>query len=328
MKQTLEYPNEFGNYVVIKKIGKGTFSSVLLAEKKKTKEKFACKIIHRESVVKSGDFPRLEQELRAYEKINHPNIAKVVEIIYQGPWIIVVMEYCDGGSLLNYIVEMERLTEMEALKIGYQLIYALSYLHSRGIVHRDIKPENVVFDSEKNAKLIDFGLCSEKANQSLLNTQCGTIAYIAPEVFSGQPYDGKESDIWSLGITIYVMVNGALPWEQSSSVKVMRQIVNFDGSVLRNLPLGVRKLLEKMLVRDPSKRAKASDLMQDKQSEIAFPKESGSSFIINQNQQHPQKLGNLVYARTIAPFSTTVPARSRLKIRPRIISTFDDSYLK
>lgn len=154
-----------GKYILEKQIGSGGFSSVYLASNCKTHQKYAIKCIERKSAQQLGLLQYVENELRIYSRLNHPNIAKCYDIVYTEDFIMIVMEFMENGDMQFLINSNHLFRQSDQIRIAIEILEALQYLHSRGISHRDIKPANVMFDSEFHAKLIDFGFCKKKRNQ-------------------------------------------------------------------------------------------------------------------------------------------------------------------
>jgi 5'-AMP-activated protein kinase catalytic alpha subunit len=152
---------------------------------------------------------RIRTEIAILQKLSHPFIAELYEVFESESHLYIVNEYASEGELFSRIVEQNQLAEPEACFYFYQLVEALDYLHSHDIAHRDIKPENVLLDKGGQVKLIDFGL-SSCAPSGLFSTPCGSPCYAPPEMICKQVYEGKGTDVWSLGITLFAMVTGTL----------------------------------------------------------------------------------------------------------------------
>lgn len=142
------------------------------------------------------------------KSIKHPFIAEFYEIYETQNYLNLVMEYCQTGELFTLIVKEGRLEEEYAALLFHQVVEAIFYLHELGIAHRDLKPENILLDSVHQVKLIDFGLSNITVNNKMFGTPCGSPCYAPPEMIQKLPYDGRISDIWSLGITLFAMVTG------------------------------------------------------------------------------------------------------------------------
>ena len=170
-----------GDYVIKRTIGRGTFSKVKLAINKSTNQKVAIKILEKSKIVESDDLERIIREMEIIIEFNHPNVIRVHEIFETEDNYLIIMDYCSGGELFNYIVQCQSLDEDEASLFYYQLINGIEYVHSKNIVHRDLKPENLLIDDNGLLKIIDFGL-SNYFNGDYLSTPCGSPCYASPEM--------------------------------------------------------------------------------------------------------------------------------------------------
>ena len=200
-------------YLIKETIGKGTFSTVKLGEHIKTKQKVAIKILNKEKIKAKEDLVRIKREIKILQMMDHPNIIKTYKIIENEKNYFIIMEYCQGGELFNYIVDKEKLDENEASMFFYQLINALEYIHSLGIAHRDLKPENLLLIENKIIKIIDFGLSNYFNGEQNLETPCGSPSYASPEIIKGETYNGFSIDIWASGIIMFAMLCGYLPFD-------------------------------------------------------------------------------------------------------------------
>ena len=201
------------DYIIKNTIGKGTFSTVKLGEHIKTKQKVAIKILNKEKIKEKEDLERIKREIKILQMMDHPNIIKTYKISENAKNYYIIMEYCNGGELFNYIVEKEKLDENEASMFFYQLISALEYIHSLGITHRDLKPENLLLVNNKIIKIIDFGLSNYFNGEKQLETPCGSPSYASPEIIKGEAYNGFNIDIWASGIILFAMLCGYLPFD-------------------------------------------------------------------------------------------------------------------
>lgn len=168
----------------------------------------AVKVLDKKAIKDRECFNRISRELSIMKSIRHPFIADLYEIFETDSHLFLVMEYCRKGELFNLIVDEGRLEEEYAAFLFHQVVEALFYLHELGVAHRDVKPENILLDSDNQVKLIDFGLSNVSMSQRPFNTPCGSPCYAPPEMIKKLPYDGRISDIWSLGITLFAMVTG------------------------------------------------------------------------------------------------------------------------
>ncbi|EAY02815.1 CAMK family protein kinase [Trichomonas vaginalis G3] len=255
----IEVPKSIGKYNVMHTISKGKSSVVVYAVDKKTNENVAIKIFVRNEITKQNMMSYFENELRLSSRFNHPNIVRVLEIIYEEEYIMIVMEYLPNGDLTSLLHRSTKLSIEEMMKITYEILLGLDYLHKRGISHRNLSPDNVLFDKFNTPKLIDFGLSKE--NSSIVHTMCGTPRYIAPEVILSRNYDGRKADIWSFGVLLHLLVCGTLPWSNSSEAQYVKAIQ--DSKLQINIePKGIMgSLITKSLVIDPLLRASSEELL-------------------------------------------------------------------
>ncbi|NXK62635.1 PASK kinase, partial [Sylvietta virens] len=206
------------NYSTLNLIGKGSFGFVWSARGKKDHQEVVVKFIWKERVledcwVHDPDLGRVTQEIAILQKLQHPNIIKVLDVFENECFFQLVMEkHGSGLDLFTFIDNQPNLDEPLASYIFRQLVSAVGYLHCRNILHRDIKDENIVIAEDFTIKLVDFGSAAYLEPGKLFYTFCGTIEYCSPEVLSGKPYHGPELEMWSLGITLYTLVLGENPF--------------------------------------------------------------------------------------------------------------------
>ena len=212
-KYKLDSKKIIDEYLIKDTIGKGTFSTVKLGEHIKTKQKVAIKILNKDKIKAQEDSIRIKREIKILSMMDHPNIIKTYKITENAKNYYIIMEYCNGGELFNYIVEKEKLEQDEASMFFYQLINALEYIHSLGIAHRDLKPENLLLVENKIIKIIDFGLSNYFNGEKNLETPCGSPSYASPEIIKGEAYNGFYIDIWASGIILFAMLCGYLPFD-------------------------------------------------------------------------------------------------------------------
>ena len=244
---------EVGDYIIKKTLGQGTFGKVKLGIHKPTNEKVAIKILEKSKIIEKDDEIRVKRELEMMPKFNHNNVILVTEIFSNRDNFYIVMEYCEGGELFNYIVKKRRLAEEEAAFFFYQIISGLEYIHSLGIVHRDLKPENLLLGKDHILKIIDFGL-SNYFSKKLLVTPCGSPCYASPEMVSGNKYNGFRIDIWSTGIILYAMLCGYLPFEDKDNEVLFKKILRCKLELPPHLSHSSKDLMLKILVTNPEKR--------------------------------------------------------------------------
>jgi serine/threonine protein kinase len=259
--QVIQIPKRFARYVYVKTLGCGCTSAVVLLRNIFQSTLFACKIVSRQHLVNENIFDRFEQEVRLLPSLVHPNIVHFEEILFDPELIFVVMEYCSQGDLFSHIVANGVFPESRARDILRQIAEAIRYIHDRDIAHRDLKPENILLDRQFTAKLADFGLCHVTSSRGLLKTPCGSPFYAPPEIISNVDYDGKSADIWSLGVMLFTMVTGSLPWSSDNQSELFRQIKAGDIEIPPTLSQGLQDLLGKMLQKDPARRLTIGEVL-------------------------------------------------------------------
>eukprot|EP00055_Hartaetosiga_balthica_P004820 m.13257 g.13257 ORF g.13257 m.13257 type:complete len:576 (-) comp4126_c0_seq1:361-2088(-) len=193
-------------------IGDGGFSKVKLARHRATGIKVAIKIVNKDTLMKKNELFRAANEIASLQLLKHQNITKLFMALENEEKVYMVMEHLPAGELFDYIVAQGRLQEDVARELFRQVVAGVAYCHSEGFTHRDLKPENMLFDDNKTLKLIDFGLVSMPGND-VSSTSCGSANYAAPEVIRGSEYFSTAADMWSLGVVLYAMLCGFLPFD-------------------------------------------------------------------------------------------------------------------
>jgi MAP/microtubule affinity-regulating kinase len=171
-------------YKFVKLIGKGAFGKVMLGVHKLTGKQVAIKTIDKVHLVDDFSRKKLLREIYILKKIKHINVIRLLEVFETQNQVLMVMEYAGSGDLLHYVKEKKFLTEKQAKPIFRQVVYGLAHIHSRNVVHRDIKLDNILLDSDGGVKICDFGVSKVIDKHKIINDQCGTPAYIAPEIIS------------------------------------------------------------------------------------------------------------------------------------------------
>lgn len=237
-------------YQVGKQIGQGSYAKVKLAFSKDHNTVVAIKIISKFRTPKDYLKNFLPREIDVVRGLQHPNLIRFYQSIETTHRVFIIMEYAENGSLLDMIRIERKLTEDKARKLFKQIVSVIEYIHSKGIVHRDIKCENMLFDKNKVLKLIDFGFArGNMLPPKMSETYCGSYAYASPEILKGVPYQPQASDIWAIGVVLYAMVVGRLPFDDSSVRYLLRQVqqkVTFPMSAT-DLSVEIKSLIEKIL---------------------------------------------------------------------------------
>ncbi|KAL0114390.1 hypothetical protein PUN28_011563 [Cardiocondyla obscurior] len=260
--RTSEEPH-IGKYKLLKTIGKGNFAKVKLAKHVPTGKEVAIKIIDK-TQLNPGSLQKLFREVRIMKMLDHPNIVKLFQVIETEKTLYLVMEYASGGEVFDYLVLHGRMKEKEARAKFRQIVSAVQYCHQKKIIHRDLKAENLLLDSEMNIKIADFGFSNEFTPGNKLDTFCGSPPYAAPELFQGKKYDGPEVDVWSLGVILYTLVSGSLPFDGSTLRELRERVLRGKYRIPFYMSTDCENLLKKFLVLNPTKRASLENIMKDK----------------------------------------------------------------
>lgn len=261
-RRTGEEPH-IGKYRLLKTIGKGNFAKVKLAKHIPTGKEVAIKIIDK-TQLNPGSLQKLFREVRIMKTVDHPNIVKLFQVIETEKTLYLVMEYASGGEVFDYLVLHGRMKEKEARAKFRQIVSAVQYCHQKKIIHRDLKAENLLLDSEMNIKIADFGFSNEFIPGNKLDTFCGSPPYAAPELFQGKKYDGPEVDVWSLGVILYTLVSGSLPFDGSTLRELRERVLRGKYRIPFYMSTDCENLLKKFLVLNPSRRASLEVIMKDK----------------------------------------------------------------
>ncbi|XP_061507624.1 uncharacterized protein LOC1273841 isoform X6 [Anopheles gambiae] len=239
---------------IIKKLGQGTYGKVQLGINKETGQEVAIKTIKKSKIETEADLIRIRREVQIMSSVQHPNIIHIYEVFENREKMVLVMEFAAGGELYDYLSERKVLAEEEARRIFRQVSTAIYYCHKHKICHRDLKLENILLDEHGNAKIADFGLSNVFDEQRLLATFCGSPLYASPEIVKGTPYQGPEVDCWSLGVLLYTLVYGAMPFDGANFKRLVKQISQGDYFEPKK-PSRASPLIREMLTVCPSHRA-------------------------------------------------------------------------
>ena len=251
-------------YEVEELVGHGGMSSVYKARDSLLERNVALKILHEQYNADDDFVERFKREARAVAQLQHPNIVTVIDRGEEDDRQFIVFEYIDGENLKERVVRKGRLDVREALEIAAEVARGLAFAHSQGLVHRDVKPQNVLLNGDGRAKVTDFGIARSLAVDSMTQTGTvlGTTNYIAPEQASGEPVDA-QSDVYALGVVLYEMLAGEVPFSGESFVAVaMKHVHEPPPNLLdarRDVPLRVAAAVDRALEKDPEQRFGSMD---------------------------------------------------------------------
>ena len=258
-----------GRYKLEAKLGSGGMSTVYLARDTTLDRQVAVKVLHREMSEQADQLERFRQEARAVAKLSHPNVVAVIDAGEDGGHPYIVFEYVEGETLKQRINRVGALDAQDALAYAIEVARGLTVAHNRKMVHRDIKPQNVLIDAEGRAKLTDFGISRQLEQDGMTATGrvLGTTDYVAPEQAMGHPVD-QRSDIYSLGVVLYEMLVGQVPFHADSQVGVAMKHVNEELPDVQQrrpeLSAAAAMVVERATAKDPAERyQKVSELIDD-----------------------------------------------------------------
>ncbi|KAI4387493.1 hypothetical protein MLD38_005321 [Melastoma candidum] len=255
----------FGKYEMGRLLGQGTFAKVYYARNLPTQEGVAIKVINKDSIHKEGLSHQIKREISVMRLVRHPNVVELKEVLATKRRIFFVMEHVKGGELFAKVAR-GRLREDLARKYFQQLISAVDFCHSRGVSHRDLKPENLLLNEDGDLKVSDFGLSAlpeQLRHDGMLHTQCGTPAYVAPEVLRRNGYDGAKADIWSCSVILYVLLAGYLPFQDENVMRMYQKVFKAEYKFPPWFSTDTRRLISKLLVADPNRRMTMTAVMRN-----------------------------------------------------------------
>ncbi|KAG8708756.1 Protein kinase [Ceratobasidium sp. 394] len=252
-----------GEYKVIKNIGEGSFGHVKLAIHTLTDQKVALKYFSKARIKNMKLGARVAREIQYLRLLDHPHIIKIYEVINTATDIIMVIEFA-GAELFDTLAKHGRLTEETARSIFQQLVSAVAHSHKYKVIHRDLKPENILIDWSgpvPDVKVIDFGLSNVMTDGDFLRTSCGSPCYACPEVISAKVYAGPEVDVWSMGVILYLMLAGRLPFEDENTQTLMDKICTGRYHMPNSIPPDAAHLIKNCIVVNPIKRLTIPEIM-------------------------------------------------------------------
>jgi len=261
---------QVGKYEIGRTLGEGTFGKVKHAVHVSTRVEVAIKVLDKERIQKQSMGSQIKKEISIMKQLGHPNIVKLKEVLASRTKIFIVLELVTGGELFDLIVQRGRLDEASSRIYFRQLVNGVAYCHSQGVAHRDLKPENLLLDSAGELKISDFGLSAlydgeEGATRSqMLHTTCGTPNYVAPEVLQNEGYVGRIADCWSIGVILYVLLAGFLPFDEATMSALFDKIKRAEFAYPAFFSDNVKALIDSLLVAEPTKRATLQDVLKDR----------------------------------------------------------------
>lgn len=269
-----------GRYVVEEVVGTGGMAVVYRAWDRKKRRIVAVKVLRPEFQQDAEFLRRFNREAEAASKVSHENIVNMYDVGADGDTRYIVMEYVDGTTLKEMIRQMGHLSPDAVVRMGIRILAAVDHAHVNGIVHRDIKPQNILVDSQGNVKVADFGIARLKAQQTtrvadVNSSALGSVHYISPEQASGEVADEK-SDLYSVGVVLYEMLTGKVPFDGDTAVSVALKHVSEEPRSMREIDPSISKALDEVVLRalrkDPAQRYQtAADMALDLRKALGKP---------------------------------------------------------
>lgn len=263
----------------------------MLAHNTDTDERVAINIVPRklENTQYEASEERIYTETVISALLNHPNIVRLLDFIYTSSYFFLIFEYVKGVQLYDIVLNNIFINEATARRYFRQIVSALDYIHRNCIAHRDLKIENIVIDQNDNVKIIDFGLSNFYDNKMLLKTFCGSLYFAAPELLHGKRYFGPEADVWSLGVVLYVMLCGNVPFDDESVNVLQGKIKVAEFDFLKPISSEAKDLIMKMLMASPENRCNLEEVKKSRWVNIGYESIAHNYMVCRQPITHLNK---------------------------------------
>uniref|UniRef100_A0A2S2QES9 Testis-specific serine/threonine-protein kinase 4 n=1 Tax=Sipha flava TaxID=143950 RepID=A0A2S2QES9_9HEMI len=221
---------ETHGYTIGRSLGSGAYATVKIAVSERHKADVAIKIVSK--IKEADDYLKkfLPREIEVVKGLEHDNLIRYYQAIETTHRVYIIMEYAENGSLLDVIKKEGQIDEIRTNKWFREIVAAVQYCHENGVVHRDIKCENLLLNKDYNIKLSDFGfarnnMIRKNGQVKMSQTFCGSYAYASPEILNGKPYQPTMSDVWSIGVVLFAMVFGTLPFDDTTFPKLLKVLI-------------------------------------------------------------------------------------------------------
>uniref|UniRef100_A0A4W5Q4K7 non-specific serine/threonine protein kinase n=1 Tax=Hucho hucho TaxID=62062 RepID=A0A4W5Q4K7_9TELE len=291
-----------GYYEIERTIGKGNFAVVKLATHIITRAKVAIKIVDK-TQLDDENLKKIFREVQIMKMLRHPHIIRLYQVMENEKMIYLVTEYASGGEIFDHLVAHGRMAEKDARRKFKQIVAAVHFCHCRNIVHRDLKAENLLLDHNLNIKIADFGFSNLFSRGQLLKTWCGSPPYAAPELFEGKEYDGPKVDIWSLGVVLYVLVCGALPFDGSTLQNLRARVLSGKFRIPFFMSTDCEYLIRHMLVLEPSRRLSMEQICKNKWMKQGDPDPEFERLIVECEQVKSERETELINEQVLMAMS-------------------------
>jgi len=254
------------DFVFGKILGEGSYSTVVLAKEVATEREYAIKILVKQHIIREKKVPQVSREKEVLAMTNHPLIVNLFFTFQDRESLYYGLQYCNRGELLRYITKLGSFDEECTRFYSAELMVALKYLHSLGIIHRDIKPENVLLSDDMHIKLTDFGTAKVVAGKDgaidsskKANSFVGTAQYVSPELLTDK-VAFYSSDLWALGCIIYQLLSGRPPFRAANEYFIFQKIIKLEYEFPDGFPSEPQDLISKLLILDPKQRIGCEEL--------------------------------------------------------------------
>lgn len=261
-QQNRKYPEtDLSFYKFGRQLGRGAFGKVNLGVHILTGKTVAIKSFKLNDKEINSIRRRLHLETQLMKTLNHLNVLKMYETFETTNYLMIVVEFISGGDLLSFLRKRNKVSEPVAKFLFKQLMEGLKYMHSQGIIHRDVKLDNILLDADSSIKLCDLGVSKLIKQGEIMTEQCGTPAYIAPEIISGEGYSGFGADMWSAGVVLYALLSGTMPFKANNMNDLQNLIISSNYSEIKEVSKDASNLINELLELDPKKRLTADQAL-------------------------------------------------------------------
>ena len=267
-----------------KMLGRGAFGKVSLGMHRLSRKLVALKSINKEFMSDDKQKSKIMHEVGILLRLRHCSVVKLYETFETKRHMLLTMELCAGGDLLNYVRKRKKLDEDVARVIFKQIIEGLGYIHRKRVLHRDIKLDNILLDGKGNVKIADFGVSKLVKPGDIMHEQSGTPAYIAPEILKEEGYMGFKADIWSAGVVFYAMLCGTVPFKASNMKELHKMIIKGKYNLKEEISEDAQNLLRAMLETDPKKRISVQKILAHKWLQLPEGEEECEIFNAEERQ--------------------------------------------
>lgn len=305
-KELLQIPSMLHKYIVGPTIGRGPNSVIKYCENESTGEPFALKVMSIATLQAQNKYEMVIKEIKLTSSLRHPSILKVFDWFEENELLCVVTELCKKGTLGTFIMSVGKLTETDARVLFKSIVEGIHFLHTRNLSHRDLTVDSIMITEAGEPKICNFGCCHEIIQHQFLITQTGTPIYAAPEVIRNKPYDGKKTDSWALGLILYILITGTLPWTEKNATLLLNQITAASYSIPNYASPLLVDLLSSLIVAKPSERMLPEGIlghpwfqMLPKLHKINTSKSTCSNMIANMSSQSFSRFDSEVLRQSV-----------------------------